>query len=147
MNLLRKSMALPPHELLLVLEAASCLGLARLCMVILPFRWIARCVGTHMFETLHTGLPRGQAAAVWGIRRRIDSTSRHVSWDGSCLSKSLAVKVMLAWRGIPSTLYIGVRKSSESPNGFQAHAWVRAGVIEVTPRGASGTFTIIALFA
>ena len=54
---------------------------------------------------------------------------------------------MLMHRDIPSTLYFGVRKSMNGASpGFDAHAWVRAGAIEVTSGGKPDDFTVVAMF-
>ncbi len=42
----------------------------------------------------------------------------------TCLPRALALQRMLAKRGIPSALRIGVRKESGGGSGIAAHAWV-----------------------
>jgi len=49
------------------------------------------------------------------VRRVLEA----LPWDPRCLTTSLVLSAMLARRGIPSTLVIGVR-----PDPFGAHAWV-----------------------
>lgn len=40
----------------------------------------------------------------------------------TCLSQALAGKILFAMNGHPTTLHIGVSKTSEA--GFEAHAWL-----------------------
>ena len=40
----------------------------------------------------------------------------------SCLTQGLAAQIMLARRGLPTTLHIGVKKDEAAP--FEAHAWL-----------------------
>ena len=51
--------------------------------------------------------------------------------DSRCLIRSLVLVRILARRSIPSTLVIGVRKSSE----FEAHAWVEHDGKAILPPG------------
>jgi hypothetical protein len=51
--------------------------------------------------------------------------------DSRCLIRSLVLVRLLARRSIPSTLVIGVRKSSE----FEAHAWVEHDGEPILPPG------------
>jgi hypothetical protein len=50
---------------------------------------------------------------------------RRLPTDSRCLVRSLAVSGMLARRGIPAQLVLGVRPDSSDP--FMAHAWVEHG--------------------
>ncbi len=55
-------------------------------------------------------------------------------FDSRCLMRSLVLTAMLARRGIPSSLVIGVRPEPE----FAAHAWVEADGAAVLPPGRYG---------
>jgi hypothetical protein len=63
-----------------------------------------------------TAMRLGRAAML--IMRRLPT-------DRRCLVRSLAVSGMLARRGIPAQLVLGVRPDSSEP--FTAHAWVEHG--------------------
>jgi hypothetical protein len=64
----------------------------------------------------HTAMRLGRAATL--ILRRLPT-------DNRCLVRSLAVSGMLARRGIPAQLVLGVRPETSEP--FMAHAWVEHG--------------------
>ncbi len=51
----------------------------------------------------------------------VTAADRHGLVHASCLAKSLTLWWLLARRGIPSHLRIGIRKEEEK---FEAHAWV-----------------------
>jgi hypothetical protein len=55
-------------------------------------------------------------------------------FDSRCLMRSLVLTAMLARRGIPSSLVIGVQPEPE----FAAHAWVEADGAAVLPPGRYG---------
>ena len=55
-------------------------------------------------------------------------------FDSRCLTRSLVLTAMLARRGIPSAVVIGVQPEPE----FAAHAWVEADGVAVLPPGRYG---------
>jgi hypothetical protein len=64
---------------------------------------------------------RAEAEAV---ARWVTVAARHHLWPMTCLRRALVIDRMLARRGIPAELSIGVRKGEE---GFRAHAWIECG--------------------
>jgi hypothetical protein len=42
--------------------------------------------------------------------------------DASCLTQSISCQALLSWRGIPSTIAMGVRKGTEGD--LRVHAWL-----------------------
>ena len=63
----------------------------------------------------HHPLPEGRRLGAAVVR-----TLRLLPTDSRCLMRSLVLTQLLARRGVPSTVVIGVRKDDE----FAAHAWV-----------------------
>lgn len=55
------------------------------------------------------------------IARVVGAAARHHLYPMTCLRRALVLERLLAERGIPGELRIGVRKDRE---GFRAHAWV-----------------------
>ncbi len=55
------------------------------------------------------------------IARLVVAAARHHLYPMTCLRRALVLERLLAERGIPSRLRIGVRKDAQ---GFRAHAWV-----------------------
>ena len=124
-RLLRLSWA----ERLLLIEASFWLGLARLAILALPFRWIAPRLGRHVAGAAPAGAP-GQADRLRRIAWAVTAASRHTPWKSACLAQAIAAKVMLRLRGLPSTLYLGVAKDGDG--GLDAHAWLRSGDLILT---------------
>jgi hypothetical protein len=69
------------------------------------------------------------------VRRALDPGP----WDSRCLMQSLVLLGMLASRGIPSTLVIGVRPGET----FEAHAWVECQGRPLLPSFGFEPLTII----
>jgi hypothetical protein len=73
-------------------------------------------------DMLLTGLRLGRA---------VGKTLRVLPADARCLVRSLVLVALLARRGIPASLVIGVKTSP----GFAAHAWVEYGGVALLPSG------------
>ena len=144
MSRLRKFLALPHADRACLVEAGFCLGLARLAILVLPFRRVAPVLGRQMARSPEEtgGAP---AELLDRISWAVAAASRHLPWDCLCLAQAMAGKAMLKRRGVPSTLYLGVAKDGEAR--LQAHAWLRCGERILTGRQGMARFTVIATFA
>lgn len=108
----------------LLAEAALLMGLARMAVLTLPFRWVMRACGTHMAES-PLNLPAGDAEAAARVAWAIDTMRLFTPWDSNCLAQAIASARMLQRRGVATTTYLGV--ASGQKNDLDAHAWVRCG--------------------
>jgi len=144
MSRLRKFLARSPAERGCLLEAACWLGLARLAILVLPFRRLAPFLGKQMGQS-----PAEAGAAPGALLERISwavaAASRHLPWECKCLAQALAGKAMLRRRGVSSTLYLGLAK--DGADQLQAHAWLRCGERILTGQRSMAGFTVIATFA
>ena len=64
------------------------------------------------------------SAAVTAIRR----AERHGLVEGTCLSRSLALRFLLARTGLPTDLKFGARRHAGC---FEAHAWLERGGLPI----------------
>jgi hypothetical protein len=133
----------PLRERLLLLEALAYLGLARLAILLLPFRWLVPLLGQQQRETPAAETPTFHPT-LQAVARAVTTTSRHTPWESACLVQAIAAKLMLKRRAIPSTLYLGVAKED---NRLTAHAWLRTGSLILTGGAGRERFTIISTFA
>ncbi|MFQ5486703.1 MAG: lasso peptide biosynthesis B2 protein, partial [Desulfobacterales bacterium] len=101
----------PFAEQALYLETAFWLGVSRLAILFLPFRWIAPFLGTHMAQSDENAY-RDRKTAIF-ISRAILTMSCHLPWECKCLAQAISGKMMLCRRKIPSTLYLGVSKKED----------------------------------
>ncbi|HKO01340.1 MAG TPA: lasso peptide biosynthesis B2 protein [Thermoanaerobaculia bacterium] len=108
--------------------AAVALGIADLLVRTVPFRFIARRVEGPLRRE------RSDATAVRRVKWAIDAAHRRLPWNVPCLATAIAANRLLARRGIPSELWLGVKTSEQSP--IDAHAWLVADGCVVT--GAAG---------
>jgi Transglutaminase-like superfamily len=123
----------------LVAEALAYLAVARLAVVAVPFRILARRLGARRAETPTTGAVHPASGRVeWAIA----VAARRTPWRSQCLEQAIAAKAMLRRRGIESTLYLGVARDP-----VQAHAWLRVGDRNVTGGADVDRYAVVASFA
>lgn len=126
----------------LLVEAVGWLGLARLAVLCLPFRWIASWLGSaHAADTAPTlsGDPRLAEEVQWALR----VVSRRTPWQSNCLAQAIAGQRMLARRGAATALYMGLRR--EGPE-LAAHAWLRSAGVLVCGGPQDESFTVVSTF-
>ena len=122
----------------LLVEAALFLALARLAILVIPFRrivpWLERSPDS----------PQRDAATIATVRQAVEIASRNVPWNAVCLPQAMACKAMLARRGQGSALHIGAAMGEVG--GLTAHAWLVAGGEIVVGEDESGNVTPLARF-
>ena len=102
----------------LICEATFMLGLARLVVLIVPFRIIAPLL---RYGSAKVDCDRQTRRAV---RQAVTVAARNVPWNAVCLPQALAAKAMLARRGYGSTFYLGA--TIDRDGKLIAHAWLVA---------------------
>ena len=137
---LRKSLS----DQVLFLEAVFWLGISRISILILPFRWIAPFLGRHMASS-NDDLSLTNIKKAKSIAQAILSVSRHLPWECKCLNLAISGKMILRRKRIPNTLYLGVAKNKDG--NLIAHAWIRAGDIIILGGSNSHCFEVVSKFA
>jgi hypothetical protein len=143
MRLLRRVASLSGADRRLLLEAAAALLWARGSLLLMPFARLAARLGVPRAETLRESSP-GQSAEAVRVRWALGAVARRLPWDSSCLVRALAGRRMLARRGVPCTLYLGVRRTGGS---LEAHAWLRCGNGYISGDDGMAGFTPIYSYA
>ncbi|MDJ1173966.1 lasso peptide biosynthesis B2 protein [Roseofilum capinflatum] len=133
----------PSHRKMAFLEAFLWLGLARGCVLLFPFRWIAPYLGGLNQETSEDGIQPAEQAVVEQIAWAIATSSRYTPWRSNCLAQAIAAKIMLRRRKIASTLYLGLKKNADK---LEAHAWLRVGQEIITGGAIESQFKVISFF-
>lgn len=136
-----------PARRALLVEATVWLAVARLALVLFPFRKVAA----------HLGEVCSPADAAGRINQSIidpadTATARSVGWAirlmagkvpfrAVCLQQGVAAKLMLRRRGIQSALHFGVAPNAD---GLDAHAWLDTAGAKVTGYPVGNGFTELA---
>ena len=132
----------------LVVEAVTCLLLARLALVFVPFPKLARRLGDFVppgdRRVLAARVPAPQAALAEEVGWAVTRAARHVPFKAVCLPQAMAAQAMLRRRGIASVMHFGAARGSDKP--LDAHAWLDAAGVEVTGYPVDARFAEIACF-
>lgn len=147
---LRKFLALPAHDKLLLAQAWFMLGWYRAAILLLPFQRL-----TVNFERSPqpTALPSLSPSALEEARRighLVAVAARYTPWQSLCLVQVLVVQQLLARRSIPGQFYLGAKKgeiSARAPDGISAHAWLRCGDFVVSGEVGCEEFAILSAFS
>lgn len=134
-----------PSYLLLTLETLFFISLARATIVFIPFKKMANFLGRQGIESKLDVTVENQLKGI-DIGKMIRKVSQFTPFRSLCFEQALACQFMLKRRNISSTIYFGLRKSSESSNTMEAHAWLRSGQNVLTGNRGRKTFEVISYF-
>jgi len=123
-GLLRRFLQLDAADKRLLLGAAGWLAVARVWLLVLPFRELAGRLGTRAESV--------EADPEWleRIGRAVGAAAAHVPWRSDCFPQSIAAHQLLKHRGYASTIHLGVERGGEGE--LRGHAWVTCGQVMVT---------------
>jgi len=127
----------------ILLEATLSLALARIVMLIAPFRWIARRMGEQT-SPMKTTDPGERSEQILHLAKILQAVARNVPWKTNCLVQSIAAATMLRRRKMEGAVYFGAR--TDESGKFEAHAWVCCGEILVTGDHDEEMYTELAMF-
>lgn len=120
MRRLRSFLALPPRERRLLIKAAFLLGMIRLGLRLLPFRVLLRLLNQAARTPI--GLPDADHFSPDRIGWAVRTAGLYMLSVKPCLVEALAAQVLLARRGYPARLRLGVAAGERGK--VRAHAWV-----------------------
>lgn len=142
MTRLVKIAKMPINKKFLFTETFIWLGLARLILLVLPFKQVAPWLGKHQIAT--NNYNSAQKEIIDKMAYFIRNASPHTPWESKCLVQAMAARWMLQRRGIGGTLYLGVTK--EEGENMKAHAWFKCGDLFVTGRKGHRQYTVVSCF-
>jgi hypothetical protein len=138
-----KVFLLPPRLYYLYLKVVVLSALARMAVVLFPFRQLAR--GLTTGQGLLSGVSsEDNTPLIEEIGLAVTRVARFTPWRCMCLEQGLIAKALLWQKGISSTLVFGV--ASQSENKIIAHAWLHCGQKVVTGEKGMDDFQVIASF-
>lgn len=135
------------EERKLIFEALALLGLARMGVLFLPFRFLARSIGNRIRQEAQTLPPPADLKSAQMIGEAIRAAAKYTPWESVCLPQAVAAKWMLKRRNIPGVLYLGVMKDATKPEKLAAHAWIKSGNLILTGAKGHGQYTVVSRFS
>jgi hypothetical protein len=135
----------PLAERRLLLEAFCLLGLARLTILAVPFKWFALTLG-QTANPSPIAASASQLSCAKSVGQAVRSAARYTPWQSVCLPQAVAAQWMLKRRRISATLFLGVAKDQTQPQTLAAHAWLRCGDAIITGAEDHHLFTVVATF-
>lgn len=136
----------------MVLEALTTLAIARVWLLIRPFQRVARRLGTAVAPDsaesfTHRTLSDQEAATAREVSVAVRWVARFTPFRAVCIQQAVAAKLMLDRRRIPSIMCFGVARSvTNGKIKLAAHAWLKAGGVDVTGFDVAADFQEIARF-
>lgn len=137
---------------LLVAEAATSLFVARVSILIFPFRELVKAFGDIVPPDEPRALARGagegpradQVRTAKDVGWAVRSTGRFMPFKCVCLQQAMAAHAMLKRRGVSSVMHLGAGRGAG--RSLNAHAWLDAAGVEVTGYPVAENLRDIACF-
>jgi hypothetical protein len=120
------------------------MGIARLAIIVVPFKYLSRILGEKMAESPDS-IDRVSYRKAAVIGWTVEKMSWHTPWESKCLVKAITAQIFLRLRGLSSTLYLGLDRDQDRQ--LSAHAWLRCGELYVTGAQEKESFRAVAQFA
>jgi len=122
------------------------LGISRLIILIIPFRYYARLLGSYQKAKIFTPLLTSeQTQSASRIGRVIRSTATITPWQSLCLVQALVASILLRFVHVPYILHFGLAKNKtpDDADPMKAHAWITAGNVAVTGGRSLFKFAVV----
>lgn len=123
------------------------LALARLTVLIIPFRSIAPLLGRHIgldaFIPLTTDQKQKRAHL---IGKTIRISAKYAPWDANCFAQAIVARILLKIYKIPYSIFFGLKPTSNDIGKMDAHAWTTSDRVAVTGGHGFDRFTVVATF-
>lgn len=143
LNKFKTFIKLPFKKKIVVLEALFWLPVMKIIIQFVPMRvYTPVFLGRVSVESSKTVI-EDNIELFENMRWALNVISNKMPWKKKCFALAMAAKMMLRYRNITTTLYLGISK--KDMNSFGAHAWLRAGNFYVTGGDGSG-YTVISYF-
>jgi len=134
------------NERLMFVEAFALLGLARFMILVVPFKTLARSLGSHMNESRFSASESDVRTARM-VGQTVRSAANNTPWKSVCLPQAVVGQWMLKRRNIPGTVYLGVMRNAVNTDKLAAHAWLRCGKTILTGADGHRQFTVVSTFS
>ncbi|MDK9709538.1 MAG: lasso peptide biosynthesis B2 protein [Desulforhopalus sp.] len=130
------------------MESFLMLGIARLAVLLLRFKWLTLLLGekkTKIDE--YKDSAKSSISLARSIGKTVGSAANYTPWESLCLPQAVAALWMMKRRGIACTLCLGVAKHKSDPDKLTAHAWLCCDGVILTGAENYEKYTVVAMFS
>lgn len=121
------------------------LGISRLVVLTVPFRFYARYLGDYKKVSINNiPLSEKHTRRAKELRWMINKLARMTPWNSNCLAQAMTASVLLKREKIPYALYFGLRRNPTL--NIEAHAWVQAGTMNITGSMHQNNFKVVGTY-
>lgn len=124
MTVVQKFIKLSLPEEKVLFEAVLFLLLAKIVLLILPFRTIVKRISKKELSPKYI-----EKIVLQKLKTAVYRANKIAFWKNKCLVQTLAVRWMLQRREIQSVLSLGVKQDGNKK--LIAHAWIKVGDFEI----------------
>jgi len=120
-------------------------GIARLAVLILPFRWVMRFLGAQ-HENIQLSVIVSKQQLEWALRigKITNIATKYTPWKSKCLIQAMVAKVILNHYKIPYVIHVGMLRNEEGE--LKSHAWLNVKQRVIVGGEGHKAFTIVSSF-
>ena len=123
------------------------LGLARMTVLLIPFRMIAPRLGRSEIGAAIIPLAtQDQKARALNIGRVIRLATKYTPWNANCFAQAIVARQLLSIYGLPYTVFLGFSANADKDGSVGAHAWTISGSVPITGGYSFDHFTVVGEF-
>ncbi|MEE9338383.1 MAG: lasso peptide biosynthesis B2 protein [Methylococcaceae bacterium] len=122
-------------------------GIARVAVLVFPFRWVMRYLGAQFQnKQLSVLVTQQQLELAWRIGVITTVATKYTPWESKCLIQAMVARLLLSYYEIPYVIYIGMTRTKQPEAALKAHAWLSVGRWVITGQDGHQVFTIASSF-
>ena len=121
----------------LFLRAAAWLAVARLMLIVIPFRRLS----TRLSANDNSVSEPPDQKYLRRVSFAVTAAANNVPWRSDCFPQAIAARILLNRQGYASTIHLGVEKTS--PDAVVGHAWLTCRETVVTGGEKAGHYVEI----
>jgi hypothetical protein len=125
-NKWRRFMQLDGADKWLFLHATVWLGMARIMLIVMPFRRLSARLSSKSDSTQ----PEPDQELLQRISYAVSAAANNVPWRSDCFPQTIAARMLLKRHGLASTIHFGVERVGDDE--LTGHAWLTCGETVVT---------------
>ena len=142
--------ALETSEKLVFVHGWVLLGYIRAAILVGPFKRLTASLQHHRESISPVSLTVKEREQANRIGNLVAIAAKYTPWRSLCLTQVLVVQRLLARRGIPGQIYLGVRKvppAERLANALEAHAWLQCDDLIVSGGAGHQNFAVVSIFS